>query len=83
MSRLTFGIYFLLLFAAVVPFHQHADLGAHDGCAICAIACQPCALQDGVSLKTVFTFLLALTLPGAITCTVIQHTLRLRGPPVL
>lgn len=83
LSRLTLGCYFLLLFVAVVPFHQHADMGSHDDCAVCAIACQPCALQDGVFMQAIFTFLLTLVLPGAIVCTVVQHTLRLRGPPLV
>jgi len=73
--------YFALLFAVVVPLHQHNDLKKHDDCSICAVACNPSISISNSIEHVIFLLLLTLTASYVFIKSLSKVNPSLRGPP--
>ncbi len=77
------GIYFLLFFSIVLPFHHHSDLRSHgDDCVICALAVQPFISNTVSPAQLVFTLLLIIVFQKAVRHFFQKESIHLRSPPV-
>jgi hypothetical protein len=74
-------VYLAVLFAVIVPLHQHNDFGSHNDCAVCAISHQPLILITSSFVQVLFILLLTLVPAGVVTKTTSIHSLHLRSPP--
>jgi hypothetical protein len=80
--RLLFGLYLLLVFSVVIPFHSHSgSIGHHDSCAVCSISQQPFLADTGPSLAITLVILILAGTTGVILQTSCQELPRLRSPP--
>jgi len=76
------GIYLVLFFCVVVPFHQHSDLKTHDDCPICAVSNQPFVPNVSILVHTVFVLFIILALSKTEIQFFSKDNLHLRSPPL-
>jgi len=81
---LLFGVYLILFFAVIVPFHHHADHRSHDDCAICAVAALPFIVTNvNFDIGVIFVFFLIVIFSRVIIQSFRKENRHSHSPPSL